>query len=174
MDNMLKSNTTIHEHDNSSKISNILRLTTKLTPKFKLYGEYIAFVIDVYDGDTFHCTFCPFTKFNCFDPYLITIRTLGYDAPEMKPSKDKPNRDLEIQCAKIATNKLKNLILNKIIKINIANTEDKYGRYLSYVYVDDDNGSEINVNLLMITHGYGIPYEGKTKETFDFSNYPSV
>lgn len=138
--------------------------------------EFTAKVVDVYDGDTCSVIFKlsnKYIKFRC--------RCLGYDSPEMKPSKDLENRD-EI---KLFANKAKNFFINQVTDINIDEniiydkkdlkvrlltnhklikiktyTWDKYGRLLAEFYINN-----VNVNNLMIEKGHGYPYDGGTKRT---------
>ena len=51
--------------------------------------ECLAKIVDVYDGDTYTCF-----KHNR-EIIKYKFRTYGYDSPEMKPLKSKPNREQE-------------------------------------------------------------------------------
>lgn len=142
---------------------------------FSLEGkEFIAKIVDVYDGDTCNAVIMldrMITKFK--------IRCNGYDSPEMKPGKNIKNREKIIENA----NKSKNYLFSRVTNVYIAvdqiykkqdinvmmkqNTKlvklkcykwDKYGRLLADIYVDD-----ININTEMINQNYGIKYEGGTK-----------
>lgn len=138
--------------------------------------EFTAKVVDVYDGDTCSVIFRlsdKLVKFKC--------RCLGYDSPEMKPSKDLKNRDN----IKLLANRAKNFFINQVTDINIDENTiydkkdlknrlhknyklikiktyewDKYGRLLAEFYIDN-----ININKLMIEKGHGYSYDGGTKKT---------
>lgn len=138
-------------------------------------------IVDIHDGDTCRIVliFCDLTlkKFDC--------RLVGLDTPEIRPLKSKPNRDVEILNANRARNRLIQLgtncecsDLNKCLKdkdckslldtnTKIINVEclnfDKYGRLL--VKLNSDN---IYINQCLIDEGFANPYDGGTKETFNF------
>ena len=75
-----------------------LSITDETIPVFNLdnYQGY-AKVTDVYDGDTFKACIILHNRVLKFN-----FRTIGYDAPEIKPPKDIPNRDKHIAMAKRA------------------------------------------------------------------------
>ena len=120
-------------------------------------------VLDVYDGDTLTCGF--FFN-NC--PIKVKVRMEGYDSPEMKPLLKIENRDLHIECAHLAKEKLKSLTNNKIITINF-NEQDKYGRQLAKLYINN-----ICINDIMISEGYGKPYDGGKKGIFTKENLLNI
>ena len=117
--------------------------------------ECMGKIVDVYDGDTFTACF----KFN--DTIIKhKFRTLGYDSPEIKPLKSEENRDLIKKNAVVARDAFKyitecekKLVLLKMHKF------DKYGRILVTVFQN-----KVNINKWMIENGYGIEYNGGTKE----------
>ena len=111
----------------------------------------IGYICSIYDGDT--CT-AIISVDNL--PVKISIRMNGYDCPEMKPSKSKEDRNNEIKFAKLAKEKLSELVLNKKVRI-IANGLDKYGRLLGTLYTNQ------NINDYMVKNGYGYKYSGDTK-----------
>ena len=78
------------------------------TPKFSLKGyKTYGKCVKVYDGDTIHVIFkMPYSD----DCYKWIIRLNGIDTPEIKPRKDKPNRESEIVWAKKARAELLRLI----------------------------------------------------------------
>lgn len=92
----------------------------------------------------------------------IRVRLYGIDAPELKPSKNMPNRNEHIAKAKKSKDFLSNLILNKIVKVNFL-SNDKYGRPLVKLYIDDADIKNIYINDLIIEKGYAVEYYGKTK-----------
>lgn len=89
----------------------------------------------------------------------VRVRLLGLDTPEIKPSKDIPNRDEHIKKAKEARDFLAHLILNKIVHVKFCQN-DKYGRPLCEIFSDS-----VNLNDLMIMKGFGKRYSGKTKDS---------
>jgi endonuclease YncB( thermonuclease family) len=91
--------------------------------------------------------------------YEVRIRILGIDTPEMKPSKNLPNREEHIKKAKDAQKFLSDMILNKIIYCEFIQN-DKYGRPLANIYYENQSISEI-----MINKGHAKPYSGGTKDT---------
>ena len=131
---------------------------------YSLAGQnYIGKIVDVYDGDTLTCGF--FFN-NC--PIKVKVRMEGYDSPEMKPLLKIENRDLHIECAHLAKEKLKSLTNNKIITINF-NEQDKYGRQLAKLYINN-----ICINDIMISEGYGKPYDGGKKGIFTKENLLNI
>ncbi len=91
--------------------------------------------------------------------YEIRVRLLGIDTPEMKPSKNLPNREEHIKKAIEAKEFLSSQILNKIITVKFKQN-DKYGRPLVELFNQD-----ININNLMVEKGYAKSYDGGTKDT---------
>ena len=71
-------------------------------------------VIKVYDGDTI--TIASKLPYNDSPLYRLSVRLNGIDTPEMKPSKNLPNREEHIKKAHEAKDFLSNLILNKIFQ----------------------------------------------------------
>ena len=101
------------------------------TPKYSFNNETrLCKVIKVYDGDTITIAIKLLNK-----TVKCSVRMLGYDSPEMKPSKNQKNRDQEIILAKKAKSALENLILHKIVKIKLGEF-DKYGRFLGTVLLN--------------------------------------
>jgi endonuclease YncB( thermonuclease family) len=126
-------------------------------PIFDFKGiKCLGKIVDVYDGDTFTCVF----KYrNEFIKYKF--RTYGYDSPEMKPLKSKPDRDKEKIDAVKARDAFK-LVTdweNSLITLDMLGF-DKYGRILVNVYK-----KKLHVNQWMIDNGYGYEYHGGTKRS---------
>ena len=138
-----------------------LKCCDKKTPEFRLACDRrICKVVDVYDGDSCKVVFQHDGQF-----YRWNIRMNGYDTPEMRPRRSKPNRDAEIAAAKKSRDYLKSLIMNPDQLVYIACGDfDKYGRLLGTIYVNE--GDEQSVNDLMITNGHGYAYDGGTKKSF--------
>ncbi len=92
--------------------------------------------------------------------YEIRVRLHGIDTPEMKPSKNLPDRENHIKKAHEAKDYLSSIILNKIIKIEFMEN-DKYGRPLCKLYDQQNN----QINKLMIEKGHAKDYSGGTNDT---------
>ena len=137
------------------------------TPLYQFNNKkFYCKVVDVYDGDTITIVTNLNNKF-----YKYKVRMYGYDSPELKPRKNIPNRDEIITKAKEARTTLRNLILDKIVVIEIGDTTwDKYGRLIGTIYMKINNGLTMksyntNINKFMIDNNYGYEYFGGTKKT---------
>jgi len=147
-------------------------------PEFSLNGiRTIGKIVDVYDGDTCKIILANgdvFMRFNC--------RLKFIDTPEMKPLKNKPNREIEIKNAIKCRNKLLQLTTNcqikmedtftkpqikKLLKLNNKVVQvqchefDKYGRLLVEIY--DNNKT---VNNILVEEGFAKSYDGGSKDVF--------
>lgn len=133
-----------------------LHFTSNKLPLYKLNGIFKAKVVDVYDGDTVTVILinkCGFEKHK--------LRLYGIDTPEMAPRLNDPNRENIKKNAKLAKNKLQELILNKNVSLNLIGY-DKYGRLLGTIY-KKNFCSKININKFMLDNGYAKEYYGGTK-----------
>jgi micrococcal nuclease len=119
-------------------------------PLFSLNNnEYIAKVVDVYDGDSCKVVF----RFhNNLTRWIIRIAHI--DTPELR-SKDEDEKKL----AYLVRDFLRELILNKIVKIKCLDF-DKYGRLLAEIYSNDNR----LISDILLEKKYAKPYEGGTKE----------
>lgn len=100
-------------------------------------------VESVVDGDTI--------KLN-IGSTVETVRLIGVDTPEtVHPSKP-------VECfGREASNKTKELLTGKMVKIEKDSTQDerdKYGRLLAYIFLEDDT----NINKKLIAEGYAFEY----------------
>lgn len=122
--------------------------------------RFLAKIVDYYDGDTVRVVFL-------YGGQLVQYkaRMAGYDSPEMKPLKSKPNREAEKAAAVAARVALIDKVGDALVYLECGEF-DKYGRLLVTVYLRDgcDNGE--NVNAWMIAHGHGVPYDGGKKTPF--------
>jgi len=128
-------------------------------------------VVSVYDGDTLRIVFRykgELQQHNC--------RMLGYDSPEMKPPIQNKNRELEKNAALLAKAALEKLVnqTRSYVKVE-CHGFDKYGRILVVLYSRNrcwcgTNFKEYNINKYMIENGFGVPYDGGTKSSFNNSN----
>lgn len=118
---------------------------TTVQPSVSQYAYYS--VVEVVDGDTI--------KIN-MNGEVETLRLIGMDTPEtVDPRKT-------VQCfGKEASNKAKELLLGKKVRIEMDPTQgerDKYNRLLAYVYRDDG----LFYNKYMIEQGYAHEYTYST------------
>lgn len=145
---------------NQESIEDQLRKCDKKTKAFSLEGLVkLCKVVDVYDGDTCRVVFEHNGSFNKW-----TIRMTGYDTPEIRPRKNLPNREEIKAKARESRDFLKSKIMGypeQLVFIKCA-CFDKYGRLLGEIFTDKE--LTYNINLLMITAGYGYPYDGGTKK----------
>ena len=113
-------------------------------------------VIKVYDGDTI--TVAAKLPYHESPLYRFRVRLLGIDSPEMngKTAEEKI-------AARKSQKALESLILHKTVFIKNRGQE-KYGRILANVYIDDEE--MLFVNKWLIDNKYAIPYDGKTKPDF--------
>ena len=107
-------------------------------------------VVNVLDGDTFEIK---------IDKKVWKVRMLGIDTPEtLDPRKP-------VQCyGKEASDKSKEILTNKSVKIEIDETQDaldKYGRILTYVYLGDNF-----VNEYLLQEGFAREYKYSKKYKF--------
>lgn len=120
-----------------------------------------AKVIDVYDGDTVTIGFnLPGDN----TVYRTSVRLIGIDCPEKKiPVKEQnlPHRISERTLNKIVTERVKELLLGKIVRVTDNETE-MYGRLLANLHVDTPNGS-ICVSEILLKERMAVPYQGKKK-----------
>jgi endonuclease YncB( thermonuclease family) len=152
----------------------------KDVPEFSLCGLTLrGKVVECYDADT-----CKIVLPIQNTLYKFTCRLNGIDTPEMKPRKDKPNRENEIVWAKKARAELlrhicpndissfDNLDIKKDEVINILQSNkrtitvkclefDKYGRLLVELY--DDEKLEKSYNNLLVEKELAVSYDGGKK-----------
>ena len=135
---------------NSSEIDTELKEinyndTQEFIPPIK-YGK----VISVYDGDTI--TIAGKLPYKESPIYRFKIRLSGIDSPEIRS-----NNSEEKEMAKIVKDKLNKKINGKIIELK-NNKNEKYGRILANVWLDNED-----INEWMLKNRYAIEYKGKTK-----------
>ncbi len=151
------------------------RLQNDSVSFFSLQNQsFTAKVVDVYDGDTCTVIFYYLGKWMKY-----RVRCLGYDSPEMKPSKQIPDREEYIRKAMEARNYFASCVTNCVIDLKTPYTKtemkalidtntklirldcggwDKYGRLLGDFYVDGRY-----INEMMVQCEYGVRYDGGTK-----------
>jgi endonuclease YncB( thermonuclease family) len=148
--------------NNTPEILSKLKEKTLNTPLLTLEGYFsVAKVVSVYDGDTCRVVI-PFKG----EYYKWNVRLDGYDTPEMRPSRSKPNRDAEIAAAKAAKKYLISLVMENPTQIVYIKCKDfdKYGRLLASIYIHPEDS--VSVNELMVQKGHGYNYDGGTKRVF--------
>jgi len=132
--------------------SRLDKLTYEETPEIT-YDFNKAKVLKVYDGDTF-----TIGAYHLGKPIKFSVRLYGVDCPELKgPTAEE---------GKKAKKFVEDLILDKIIKIEVLNNKvldgkkirEKYGRLLSKVYI---NGKDLSEELIAM--GMAKRYFGGTK-----------
>ena len=87
------------------------------------------------------------------------IRLAGIDTPESR-TKDLAEKALGLD----AKNWLKHRLEDAediIIRTQLPDSTEKYGRIIGQLYI---NGEDASLNNQMITEGYALPYDGGTKD----------
>ena len=105
----------------------------------------------VTDGDTFKVK---------IGSHEITIRMLGINTPETVD----PRKPVECY-GKEASDETKSLLSGRLVRLKLnpnREEKDKYGRYLAYVYRDD----ELFVNESLLQNGYAREYTFGTSYMF--------
>ena len=139
----------------------------------KLSYSINAYVVSVYDGDTFTIAVhhhLPIGSGKVAKDQIVRVkcRVNGIDTPEMRPLKSQPNRDAEIVKAKEAKKFVEAIILNKHVKLHVDGL-DKYGRWLVRVACPDTGK---DVGEMVLEQGHGYRYNGGTKQAF--SEYSKI
>jgi endonuclease YncB( thermonuclease family) len=132
------------------------------TSYFSLSGnEYNCKCLNVYDGDTITVALKPFDG---LDFYKFNIRLSDIDTPELR-TKNKKEKEMGLT----VRDYLRELILNKIIKIKCGNF-DKYGRLLAHIYLMDctNMNPENSINHLLVNKNFAYLYDGGTKKEWNF------
>ena len=95
--------------------------------------------------------------------YSQRLRLAGIDTPESRTT-DKFEKTLGLESKEYLKTKLKEA-KDIIVKTELPDSSEKYGRILGWVYV---NGNSKSINEQMIEDGYAWSYMGETKVK-DFS-----
>jgi micrococcal nuclease len=128
-----------------------LQSATDKTPNFTMNGKVVdAKIVAVHDGDSVHAVFEMFGTH-----YNWVCRISHVDTPEVTTKNVK-----EKEYGLVVRDKLRELIMNKIVKLNCFEF-DKYGRLLVEISVPD---MKLKVHEWLIENKYAYPYEGKTKQ----------
>ena len=121
---------------------------------YKMYEYRVKNVTKIVDGDTIDVDID--LGFNI--SYSQRVRLAGIDTPESRTS-DKMEKALGLESKEYLKYKLKDAKL-VVIKTELPDSSEKYGRILGWVYVD---GNTISLNDQMIEDGYAWGYLGDTK-----------
>lgn len=135
-------------------------ITKKEAPLFKsCFNDFKtkAKVLDVYDGDTITIAFDFGNKY-----YSWKARIYGIDTPEIRTKNIK-----EKEAAYRAKEFLKNLILDKVVKIECMGF-GKFGRILVKVFVKDEQDKYQDVSQMLIKEDLAHMYYGKKKLKWNF------
>jgi endonuclease YncB( thermonuclease family) len=130
-----------------------------------------AKIVDVYDGDTITIVF-----YYHDIPIKDNFRLFGYDAPELKPLKTTPNRDLHVKAGLFVKDYMRSQFLGKIVWVKFIE-EEKYGRLMGYLYPMSEQvfSDQIeSVNQMMIRKGFGLPYDGGHKSEFTLEQLNTI
>ena len=96
------------------------------------------------------------------------IRLAGIDTPESR-TKDQYEKKLGLQ-AKAWLKERLNFAKDIIIKTELPDSTEKYGRIIGHLYV---NGEEVSLNNQMIAEGHAWNYDGGTKNK-DFNTLKEI
>lgn len=119
-----------------------------------MFTYYVKKVTKIVDGDTIDVDID--LGFNI--SYSQRVRLAGIDTPESRTT-NKMEKELGLEVKK----KLAELIGNAksvVIKTQLPDSSEKYGRILGWLYLD---GAEKSVNEVLIASGYAWDYMGETK-----------
>jgi micrococcal nuclease len=119
-----------------------------------MYEYHVKKVTGVVDGDTIDCDID--LGFNV--SYSQRVRLAGIDTPESR-TKDKMEKALGLEAKEYLKNKIKDAS-SVVIKTQLPDSSEKYGRILGWLYVDDQ---KLSINEQMIQDGYAWGYMGETK-----------
>ena len=119
-----------------------------------MYEYRVKKVLNVVDGDTIDVDIDL-----GFDISLAKrVRMAGIDTPESRTT-DKFEKTLGLEAKEYLKKNLKDA-KEVVIKTELPDSSEKYGRILGWVYVD---GNTVSINDMMINDGYAWGYMGDTK-----------
>ena len=87
------------------------------------------------------------------------IRLAGIDTPESR-TKDLAEKELGLDAKNWLKHRLEEA-KDIIIRTQLPDSTEKYGRIIGQLYI---NGEDASLNNQMITEGYALPYDGGTKD----------
>jgi len=119
-----------------------------------MYEYRVKKLLNVVDGDTIDVDIDL-----GFDISLSKrVRMAGIDTPESRTA-DKAEKTLGLEAKEYLKKNIKDA-KEIIIKTELPDSSEKYGRILGWVYTD---GSKKSINEMMIEDGYAWGYMGDTK-----------
>lgn len=119
-----------------------------------MYKYRVKSVLAVVDGDTIDVDIDL-----GFDISLTKrVRLAGIDTPESRTT-NKEEKVLGLEVKELLKKKLKEA-KTIVIKTQLPDSTEKYGRILGWIYLD---GAELSVNEALIAGGYAWGYLGDTK-----------
>ena len=119
------------------------------------YIYRIKQVLKVVDGDTIDAAIDL-----GFDISLTKrIRLAGVDTPESR-TKDEYEKKLGLESKEWLKKRCENA-KDILIKTELPDSTEKYGRIIGHLYI---NGEETSLNNQMIAEGYALAYDGGTKD----------
>jgi len=119
-----------------------------------MYEYRVKKVTNVVDGDTIDVDID--LGFNV--SFSQRVRLAGIDTPESR-TKDLNEKRLGLEVKEWLKSKLKDA-QDVVIKTELPDSSEKYGRILGWLYV---KGTEKSLNQIMIDEGYAWSYMGETK-----------
>jgi micrococcal nuclease len=87
------------------------------------------------------------------------IRLAGVDTPESRTI-DKAEKALGLDAKNWLKHRLEE-VKDIIIRTELPDSTEKYGRIIGHLYI---NGEEVSLNNQMIAEGYALTYDGGTKD----------
>lgn len=119
-----------------------------------MYEYRVKKMLKVVDGDTIDVDIDL-----GFDISLTKrVRLAGIDTPESRTS-DKFEKTLGLESKEYLKKNIQDAE-SIVIKTELPDSTEKYGRILGWIYI---NGSEKSINEIMIENGYAWAYMGDTK-----------
>lgn len=119
-----------------------------------MYTYRVKKLVGVVDGDTIDVDID--LGFNV--SYSQRVRLAGIDTPESR-TKDKFEKTLGLEAKEYVKSKLKDST-DIVIRTELPDSSEKYGRILGWIYV---NGESKSINEQMIEDGYAWTYMGEAK-----------
>ena len=139
----------------------------------KIFLKSIFFLFLVFNHASAEIIFAGYVKVSDGDTIKISkykIRLHGIDAPEKKQICQRPYLNLvffslyeDYFCGEFVTNKLKELIENKLIECRVNDKKDFFGRYLGVCYKNN-----LNINQWLVENGYAVAFIKYSKDYVKF------
>ena len=139
----------------------------------KIFLKSIFCLFLVFNHASAAIIFAGYVKVSDGDTIKISkykIRLHGIDAPEKKQICQRPYLNLvffslyeDYFCGEFVTNKLKELIENKLIECRVNDKKDFFGRYLGVCYKNN-----LNINQWLVENGYAVAFIKYSKDYVKF------